>query len=135
MPRIAAKYPGIFQDLEQIALDSADRASRAQRAAERLRREGTFRRVGMYDLVPGGTALLAASEAYAVDEQEPAGAVVPICALGGDPVGLLEVHAEADSPLSQADRLQLEACAGVLWWLWVDAPAKTHSRTGDEHVR
>lgn len=120
MPRVAAEYPSLFQDLERIALERDDREARAQRATDRLLREGPFRRVGVYDMTDNGLArLLATSESPGATEED-AAENVPVCSLTGEVVGGIEVHVDPSAPLAEPDRLQLEACAGVLWWLWVE---------------
>lgn len=120
MPRVATEYPPLFKDLERIALEHEDRETRAQRAADRLLREGTFRRIGVYDRTSAGLAiLLAMSESPSATEQDRA-EIVPVCSLEGEVVGTLEVHIDPATPLADQERLCLEACAGVLWWLWVD---------------
>lgn len=120
MPRTIADYPSLFRDLERIALDRKERISRAQRATDRLLREGRFRRVGVYDLTEDGLVrLIAASEAPgAAVLAEDALETVPVCSLNGDVVGAIEAHVDPERPLAVEERLSLEACAGVLWWLW-----------------
>jgi hypothetical protein len=77
--------------------------------------------VGVYDVAAGGASfLLASSEGEFAGVQDAAEIVVPVCSLDGNLVGTLEVQVDPASPLTEADRLQLEACAGVLWWLWSD---------------
>jgi predicted GNAT family acetyltransferase len=120
MPRIIDEYPSLFQDLERIALDSEGRMTRAQRATDRILREGRFRRVGVYDLSGDGMArLLAESEMPEASEEDPA-ETVPVCSLNGAVVGTLEAHVDPGAPLAEEDRLRLAACAGVLWWLWME---------------
>lgn len=121
MPRVIPDYPSLFRDLERIALDRRGRTVRAQRATDRLLREGRFHRVGVYDMTGDGLVqLIAASEtpgapvASATDALE----TVPVCSLDGEVVGAIEAHVDPDKPLAQDERLSLEACAGVLWWLW-----------------
>jgi hypothetical protein len=120
MPRVAAQYPSLFQDLERIALEHDDRGARAQRATDRLLREGPFRRVGVYDMTDNGLALLLATSESAGASEEDAAEIVPVCSLAGEVVGTIEVHVDPAAPLEEPERLRLEACAGVLWWLWVD---------------
>jgi hypothetical protein len=120
MPRVATEYPPLFKDLERIALDREDRETRARRAAERLLREGPFRRIGVYDMTDAGLAyLLAMSESPAATDEDRA-EVVPVCSLDGQVVGTLEAHIDPATTLGEQERLRLEACAGVLWWLWVN---------------
>lgn len=120
MPRVIAEYPSLFRDLERIALDGDDREARARRAADRLVREGPFRRVGVYDLTENGFAsLLAVSESPSATDADPA-EIVPVCSLNGDVVGTIEAQIDPTVPINEEDRLRLEACAGVLWWLWME---------------
>jgi hypothetical protein len=120
MPRVATEYPPLFKDLEQIALERDDRETRAQRAAERLLREGPFRRIGVYDMTDAGLAsLLAVSESPSACEDDRT-EVVPICSLEGEVVGTIEAHVDPATPFDEEERLRLEACAGVLWWLWAN---------------
>jgi hypothetical protein len=120
MPRVAAEYPSLFRDLERIALEHDDRETRARRAAERLVCEGVFRRVGVYDMTPGGLGLLLGMSESPAATEEDSTEIVPICSLGGEVVGTIEAQVDPAMPLGEQERLRLEACAGVLWWLWVD---------------
>lgn len=120
MPRVIDEYPSLFRDLERIALAGDDREVRARRAADRLVREGPFLRVGVYDLTGNGFAsLLAVSESPSATD-DGAAEVVPVCSLNGEVVGTIEAQVDPAVPMNEEDRLCLEACAGVLWWLWVE---------------
>ncbi len=126
MPRHASFGPDLefFAGLEDVALGPGDRAERACLAAARIRNAWGFRSVALLDVEHGGPMLVGASgempdtaTARAVD------LVVPVSSITGDLVGMLEVTGERGTRLREADRLRLEACAAVLWWLWVPGEA------------
>jgi hypothetical protein len=120
MPRVIDEYPSLFRDLERIALEAGDREARARRAADRLVREGPFRRIGVYDLKQNGFAsLLAVSESPSATDDD-AAEVVPVCSLNGEVVGTIEAQVDPTVPMNEEDHLRLEACAGILWWLWME---------------
>lgn len=106
-----------FAELEAIALQQGDRSSRASRAAGYLRQAWPLRHVGIFDVVPGGFVLLGSSGDTDTEAHD-ADLVVPVNSLSGDLIGTLEVYAEPAAAIHEEDRLRLEACAGMLWWLW-----------------
>jgi hypothetical protein len=109
----------ILKRLREILSVPGDRVGKARRISAAIRETGGYRWVGILEVSPEKTGIMAWSGREAAPGAARSEVVLPVPgAAAGQVVGLLHIVSDAPHTYGEDDRRRLEECAALLGPLW-----------------